>query len=132
MRFEISNVSDLRARSQIRELGIRDRDDVLADLRIVFSCGARTETYERKLISVPLFISETLKFLNELQERGHSVWTVYLSPIADARLEHGEVKFSWASGKNFDAHVMDCSPRSCLSEAIAKLEELASKYGKIH
>jgi hypothetical protein len=131
MKIWISNISDFRQSPGVKHISMQDRDDVLGDLRIEFSCHGRTDSYDRSLISIPLLISETLQFLDALQKDREATWTVYLSPVVDARLRGEEVIFSWASGRDFDAHIIDRSPASSLNEARGQLEQLASQYGRV-
>lgn len=106
--LQISSVEGVKRRySEFSET-----ESVRGNVVVTFETGRESRDWLIKDANIPLFLSNLLHFLRQVEMNGDAVFTAQFSPNSNGRMNQGTLLLSTTSGTAFDKGIYDeTSPR---------------------
>jgi hypothetical protein len=106
-----------------------ETEGVRGDITITFENGGRIRDWVIRDANIPLFLSNLMHFLRQVEAKGEAVFTAQFSPNSNGRMRQGSLLFSKASGEEFETGIYDETGHPQLHALKEMLSRDAERFG---
>lgn len=106
-----------------------ETEGVRGDIAVAFELHGVTRDWIIRDANVPLFLSNFMRFFQELKTKGEAVLTAQFSPNSNGKMREGTLLLSRTEGDEFDAGIYDKTSPEQLKTLMANLTIDADRFG---
>ncbi|WP_126000911.1 hypothetical protein [Sphingomonas sp. ABOLE] len=114
-----------------RAMPYSDLAERVGRIKIDFSTGSASRSFENEYTNIPLFLTEMDLFLSRLDNSRFHRWYLNFSPFSYGILKNESLYISTRAGKYFDDGVYDITPEDELDRLKTRVSKDISRYGKV-